>query len=678
MKRQRGLGVAVFLIVLALGALAALMGSLNAASQGVARAAVTESALAQAKAALIGRAARDENRPGSLPCPDVDGDGGSETLAGNHCPAYVGFLPWRTLGLTDLRDGSGARLWYVQSRTFRDDDSAEPINNDKRGDIEVRACRDASCSVDALTAGDLVAMVIAPERPVTPNGVPQSRPSTDPAHYLEFQSFAPAGPTYTYRKLVESNDTIATISHRDLFSVVDQAVFERIERTFVPKMQALAAKWGRYPFAMPFNPANLWRASGQTGVYEGSLPFARASEIWDPNTLSWVPGAGSTAFWLSPTATQIGGAGTMGAPTCIVGPGPGLPDDKWMKCDISHTGPVAFRIDAIARRAGRSFHDVTWDLPTVNNSAVAGTSWNGYQWGNPTASSAYVAFFGNTSATSGSFTLRLRLELANWADPAGTPEDTHWMLRNGWHRQLYYALAPAYAFDGGGWCGACLTVRGATPLSGKRAVVVLAGRQLNGTARSVALTDYFENDNQNPYDGYLYRASLEMPALSASSVTRAGTTVTVTAAGHGLTSGVRVRVRGANETAYNGDWTVGTSIDANNFTYELPAGSAPSSPATGAVTFRTTPHELLWPTSVTRSGNVVTVTFPFDHGLSVGSRVRLQGATNSAYNGEWTIASVSGPSFTYALPSGATPLSPATGRIAAQPLANDRVAALAP
>jgi hypothetical protein len=661
MKRQRGLGVAVFLIVLSLGALAALMGSLNAASQGVARAAVTESALAQAKTALIGRAARDENRPGSLPCPDVDGDGSAETLAGEHCPAYVGFLPWRTLGLTDLRDGSGARLWYVQSRTFRDDDSAEPINNDRRGDIVLQS------ATGATLVSDLVAMVIAPERVVAPGGVAQSRPSTDPAQYLEFQGFAPAGPTFAYRQLAESNDAIATLSHRDLFSVVDQTVFERIERTFVPKMQALAATWGRYPFAAPFNPANVGLVSGQTGVYEGSPPFARASV--------------STAFWLSPSASQTGGPGTVsGTPSCLVGPNvpAGLPDDKYVKCDINHTGQVDFRIDVIARRAGRSFHDVTWSV--LSGPALAAASWNGYNWGNPTASSAYVRFAGTTAAATGTTSVRLRLELANWAHPAGTPEDTDWILRNGWHRQLYYAVAPAYAFDGSGSCmwGSCLTIRGAPTLSNKQAVVVLAGRQLNGTTRSTALADYFENDNQNPFDGYLFRSSLHMPALRATNVTRSVATVTVTAPGHGLVTSSRVRVRGANESAYNGDWTVASTPDANTFTYELPAGSTPSSPATGAITFRTTPHELLWPTAVTRSGNVVTVTFPFDHGLSVGSRVRLQGATNSAYNGEWTIASVSGPSFTYALPSGATPLSPATGRIAAQPLANDRVAVLAP
>ena len=72
-------------------------------------------ALATAAAALIGYAAADDNRPGSLPCPDTDNNGSSQLYAGSFCPSEIGRLPWRTLGLPDLRDGSGERLWYAVS-----------------------------------------------------------------------------------------------------------------------------------------------------------------------------------------------------------------------------------------------------------------------------------------------------------------------------------------------------------------------------------------------------------------------------------------------------------------------------------------------------------------------------------------------------------------------------------
>jgi hypothetical protein len=169
-----------------------------------------------------------------------------------------------------------------------------------------------------------------------------------------------------------------------------------------------------------------------------------------------------------------------------------------------------------------------------------------------------------------------------------------------------------------------------------------------------------------------------MPQLSATSVTRSGTTVTVSAVRHGLSTGSRVRVVGADASAYNGDWTVASVIDANTFTYALPTGSSPASPATGEVMLRSLTQEVLVPVSVTRSGTTVTLTFPFDPGLTPGSRVRVQGATSGAYNGDWVIATAAGSSLTYQLPAGAAPASPATGRIVAQTLSNDRVAVLAP
>src|SRR5688572_17822632 len=95
-------------------------------------------ALAEAKQALIGRAVADDDRPGSLPCPDavtndadtVPNDGIADKLVAGHCPSYIGRLPWKTLGIADLRDEYGERLWYALSPKYRDDASAQPINSD--------------------------------------------------------------------------------------------------------------------------------------------------------------------------------------------------------------------------------------------------------------------------------------------------------------------------------------------------------------------------------------------------------------------------------------------------------------------------------------------------------------------------------------------------------------------
>ena len=88
---------------------------------------VTASAMAQAKEALIGRAATDNNRPGSLTCPDVDNDGVANGDFGN-CDALVGRFPWKTLDVPELLDGNGERLWYALSFNLRDHNSSPAIN----------------------------------------------------------------------------------------------------------------------------------------------------------------------------------------------------------------------------------------------------------------------------------------------------------------------------------------------------------------------------------------------------------------------------------------------------------------------------------------------------------------------------------------------------------------------
>ncbi|MEW5708457.1 MAG: hypothetical protein AB1830_06045 [Pseudomonadota bacterium] len=154
--RQRGQVLLLMLLVLITGAAYLLVQSLNAGSIATERDRITQQALAQAKEALIGRALVDNNRPGSLPCPDLDDDGSAEILSGNECPSYIGRLPWRTLRLPDLRDGSGERLWYSLSRNFRDDDSIV-INSYSPGDLSI---------VGTSPQSDVVAVVFAPGTPL--------------------------------------------------------------------------------------------------------------------------------------------------------------------------------------------------------------------------------------------------------------------------------------------------------------------------------------------------------------------------------------------------------------------------------------------------------------------------------------------------------------------------------
>ncbi|GEM_PF-3795504 len=103
--------------------------------------------LLQAKAALLGRALSDNNRHGSLPCPDNNGDGLADLLHGKQCPSDFGPLPWRTLGL----DNHYRDLWYGLAKDFYDADTGKTLNSDENFTL---------LKVNGKT--DVIALVIEP------------------------------------------------------------------------------------------------------------------------------------------------------------------------------------------------------------------------------------------------------------------------------------------------------------------------------------------------------------------------------------------------------------------------------------------------------------------------------------------------------------------------------------
>src|SRR6185436_5506383 len=116
---------ALFLIVLAAFALAA--GLASSGSDG-ARERATERALAEAREALLAfaadRAIDTVVGAGYLPCPDLDNDGWAEPTCGSLAgdigqDERIGRLPWKTLGIADVRDGDGERLWYAVSAKYK-------------------------------------------------------------------------------------------------------------------------------------------------------------------------------------------------------------------------------------------------------------------------------------------------------------------------------------------------------------------------------------------------------------------------------------------------------------------------------------------------------------------------------------------------------------------------------
>ena len=73
-----------------------------------------------------------------------------------------------------------------------------------------------------------------------------------------------------------------------------------------------------------------------------------------------------------------------------------------------------------------------------------------------------------------------------------------WFVRNEWYRLLYYVLTPSHAASAAPprSCGSCLHVANLVPSGKQRAILILAGRSLDGSPRpNGALADFLEGAN---------------------------------------------------------------------------------------------------------------------------------------------------------------------------------------
>jgi hypothetical protein len=146
-QREQGVALLTLLAVVALGAALALLAMAESKPLELKRQEITIKSLAKAKEALIAYAATYADThpgqvPGYLPCPDlgaggIGGEGSAEGSCGAANVTVIGRLPWKTLGIEPLRDGSGECLWYAVSGTFKNNPKTELMNWDTLGQIEV-------------------------------------------------------------------------------------------------------------------------------------------------------------------------------------------------------------------------------------------------------------------------------------------------------------------------------------------------------------------------------------------------------------------------------------------------------------------------------------------------------------------------------------------------------------
>jgi len=244
---QRGAALIVMLVIVVMGAATALVGSLSTTAVKNARQDTTAAALAQAKDALIGRAVSDNNMPGSLPCPDTNDDGSAELLSGNDCPSYIGRLPWKTLDLPDLRDGSGERLWYALSTGFRDDDSARPLNSNTKGTLLIYRADGTNPLTEA--GYDAVAVIFSPGSILGSQVRSTAAEQNSAANYLDIangrNNATASGPFIAGSISDTFNDQLLFITTRNLMPLVEQRVAGTVKKALTDYYTAN----GYYPWA---------------------------------------------------------------------------------------------------------------------------------------------------------------------------------------------------------------------------------------------------------------------------------------------------------------------------------------------------------------------------------------------------------------------------------------------
>ncbi len=264
--------IAALLLVTVLAAGAMLAnGELRARSEAVAHARSLE-ALAQARSALIGYAiSYEERHPGEgyglLPCPDSGNDGSTPIGAcGPRDVAAIGRLPWRTLGLPDLRDGWGECLWYAVAGSVKHNPKPLTLNWDSPGQFELFGA-DGSRLAVAAPDGRAIAVIFAPGRALDGQIRPPGRAFgcsgsdsalMDRAQYLDDDYLAGTGPISISQHGAQpgepatANDLMVSIGTDDLFDALRQrhdfagyvdALIDRAAAALAERLVSGGADW---------------------------------------------------------------------------------------------------------------------------------------------------------------------------------------------------------------------------------------------------------------------------------------------------------------------------------------------------------------------------------------------------------------------------------------------------
>ena len=268
-KRQRGAAFLVLVLMIGIVATALIVSAGTSSNDKLGAAENTAKALATARDALIAFAVSvaDSARPGDLPCPATDYTTGIAAASCNTSASRQGYLPWSTLGLPKLLDGSGAPLLYAVSNIFKNSPRTGTLNSDTSGEF----------SVDGENA---IAVIFAPGAPIGA----QNR-NAGVFNLSNFLELGNADGNTSFQNSAESS----TINDR-LIWITPRAFFPPIEMRAMRVAQAQLAHYfsvtGRYPRS------NRYMDDNSCWTFGGRLPYETGSNPCLPS------GNGATAsYW---------------------------------------------------------------------------------------------------------------------------------------------------------------------------------------------------------------------------------------------------------------------------------------------------------------------------------------------------------------------------------------------
>lgn len=332
---QRGVALLIFALILTLGLLGAFLSWMNSTTQTTLRDQITSAALAQAKEALIGYAASVSvaapgPRPGDLPCPDNHPPGDPlEGTPSTPCNgSALGRLPWKKLGLPDLRDSSGERLWYAVSINFKNFtrttclSPGQPgcLNSDTLGTITIRDSNGTMVN-NGTNSTAAIAVIIAPGNALTrQDGVNQVRDTANannPVNYLDIgygednAAFMNNSTDGFINGIVRDaanniivNDQVLVITAGNLMPILEQRVAGEV-LTCLTEYAAKPQNQGHYPWAAPLNPLVVPSYTDTSGSRFGRIPdtpfAATKSDSGNIMDDSWTACNinSSTGWWLN-------------------------------------------------------------------------------------------------------------------------------------------------------------------------------------------------------------------------------------------------------------------------------------------------------------------------------------------------------------------------------------------